>query len=158
MRTIVSLLGVGCLLVAAIGCAKGEPLTLTAIQDAQARWEARGLHSYRMVLEIDGDLIDSGRFEVEVRHDKITRLTRNQVAVASRDPFYTVDGFFKFLRDELEMAADPARYWQASPGTNIHQRAHFHAWGYPTRYLRAVVGTKQNITVVVKDVQPLEAI
>ena len=71
------------------------------------------------------------------------------------DPFYSVEGIFGFLTDELAMAKQPTRFWQAAADARIHQRADFHqARGYCRRYLRAVSGTRHSILLEVVDLQP----
>jgi hypothetical protein len=144
------------LLLLSAACQKSAPLTEQRVSSARKQWAALGLRNYRVRLTIEGDRIQEGDFEIDVRDGRIANLKRNGVPVESRDAFYTVDGMFKFLMDELDMATNPALYWQAPKGTRIHQRAAFHEQkGYVTRYIRAVVGTKHNISIKVSDLEPL---
>lgn len=134
-----------------VACAKGEPLTLDALQEAQARWRASAPNAYTLKIEISGDLVQEGEFEVTVRGDEVVKATRNGQVITTRDAFYTVPGMHAFLREELEMAQNPARYWNASPETRIYQRAHFDPeLGYTRRYLRAVTGTQHNVVITIR--------
>lgn len=132
----------------ALGCQRGDPLTAAAIAQAEATWQDYGVDDYQLELDIEGDLVEEGKFRISVQDGRVTDARRNGKTISTRDPFYTVPGLFKFLRDEIEMAQQPALYWQAGPGTNIYQRALFDARaGYLKRYLRAVTGTKHNIKI-----------
>ena len=140
---------VGVLLTTA-NCAKGEDLTRERLGQAAARWQQASISSYRMTLEITGDRIKAGTFEIEVIRNKIKAVSRNGKNIGSNDRFYSLDGLFKFLDDELEIAKEPARYFNAPSDTRVYLRAHFDPkLGYPTRYLRSVVGTDHNITLEV---------
>ena len=133
-----------------MSCAKGLPLTRAALKESQLRWAANGLPSYRLELEVAGDKIETGAFVIEVRNNRIDFATRNDQELQEPDHFYTVDGLFKFLSNELELGQEPGRYFGASPNSRIYMNVHFHkTLGYPIRYLRAVTETKQNITVTV---------
>jgi len=139
-----------------IGCAKGETLTPADLGAAKNMWQQNGFQSYALTLEITGDKIETGLFEIEVNKGEITKATRNGDNLATTDGFYTIDGIFVFLENELELGNDPARYFGAAPGSRIYMRAHFDPQlGYPTRYLRAVTDTKHNIKVEVKSFKKL---
>jgi hypothetical protein len=140
-----------------LACARGEPLAGDRIEAAERRWQAAGLGDYRLALSIEGDRVQAGDFQIEVRGGTVTSASRNGTAVASRDLFYTVPGLFTFLRDEQGMAAAPERYFGVPAGTPVTQRARFHAeLGYPERYLRAVRGTQHGIEIIVHRVERLE--
>lgn len=139
----------------AAACSGAQPLEAAAIDTAEQRWRDYQLRDYRMELTVEGDRIDSGDFRAEVRGGALVSVERNGEAVSSRDPFYTVPGLYAFMRDELEMAASPERFWGVPPGTAVRQRAQFHReHGYPQRYLRAVSGTQHNVAVQVKRLEP----
>lgn len=138
------------------GCAKGDPLTAKAIDAAEARWRAAPMGAYRMRLEITGDRIEEGEFVVEVRDSVVASVTRNGESITTRDDFYTVDGLFDMLRQELEMAAQPQLFWQQPTNSRIYQRALFdEKSGYCRRYLRSVTGTQHNIVITVEALEPL---
>ena len=139
-----------------VGCAKGESFTPTELRAAEGIWKAQGFQSYALTLEISGDNVETGLFEIEVNQGDIIKATRNGDNLATTDKFYTVDGIFAFLENELELGKEPGRYFGAAPGARIYMRAHFDSeLGYPTRYLRAVTDTKHNITVEVKRLKKL---
>jgi len=148
--------GVAVILLLLGGCAKGDPLTGAAIDAAEARWRANPLAAYRMHLEISGDLIQEGEFVIEVRDGEVASVTGNGETITTRDDFYTVDGLFTMLRQELEMATQPHLFWQPPKDARIYQRAHFDAQtGYCRRYLRSVTGTQHNIVIKVTALEPL---
>ena len=138
-----------------LSCAKGGPLTSEDLSQAQARWGAKGPTSYQLVLEITGDNVETGRFEIEVTQGKIVKASRNRNNLATTDSFYTVPGLFHFLDNELELGKEPKRYFGAAPTARIYMRAHFDpSLGYPTRYLRTITETRHNITVEVQSFTP----
>jgi hypothetical protein len=143
---------------ASAACARGEPLSEATLSAAKARWAARGLADYDVHLEIEGDLVQEGEFEVEVRGRQVRVVRRNGAAVETHDAFYSVDGMFGFLGEELEMAKEPVRYWSAPADARIFQRARFDEdSGRLRRYVRAVSGTKHNIVITVDQVTPVAA-
>ena len=145
-------LGLALVWVSLLSCARGAPLTLDAIESGRQRWRAGGVTDYRMRVKIKSDRTQAGEFRIEVQQGKLHRIARDGESVGMRDPFYTVDGLFGFLLQELEMAQEPGRFWAAPAGAYIHQRAHFDVdLGYPRRYIRAVGGTEHNIVITVED-------
>ncbi len=137
-------------------CAKGAAFTEQDLQQAQAQWNKNGLDSYRLTLEISGDKVETGVFVVEVEQNKIQGITRNGQAITTTDTFYTIEGMFQFLENELELGKEPRRYFGSAPGARIYMRAHFDPkQGFPTRYLRAITDTKHNIAVEVKSLEKL---
>ena len=135
-------------LLALVACARGENLTETQLAQAQSRWQQAGPRNYTLTMTITGDRIEEGRFVATVRDGALSSVTRNHRPIARPAPFYTVPGLFDFLSEELEMAAQPGRYWQAARDARVYQRIRFDdRLGYPTRYLRAVTGTEHNVTL-----------
>ena len=143
------------LLAMTLSCAKGGPLTSADLSEARARWGAKGPASYQLVLEIAGDNVETGLFDIEVQQGKIVKASRNGSNLATTDSFYTIPGLFHFLDNELELGKEPGRYFGAAPDARIYMRAHFDpSLGYPTRYLRTITETRHNITVEVKRFAP----
>ena len=139
-----------------MNCAKGEAFSPQDLTKAHNQWKQKGFQSYALTLEITGDRIETGLFEIEVNQGEIIKATRNGDNLATTDRFYTIEGIFQFLGNELELGKEPERYFGAGPGARIYMRAHFDPeLGYPTRYLRAVTDTKHNITVEVKELKKL---
>ena len=150
-----SLAGLLLLWFATYGCAKGDPLTPEALKTAQALWQQHNLTSYSVSFKIDGNRIESGKFDIVVDKGDIVKAARNGENLATTDTFYTVKGLFEFLAHELELASEPARYFGAPADARVYLRAHFDPkLGYPTRYLRSVVGTKHQVTVEIVSFTP----
>ena len=151
MRRLTPLIAVALL----TGCTRGDTLTAEGLAAAKARWADQGLTSYRMEVEITGDRVEEGHFRVSVEDGAVTEVSRNDKPVVSRDAFYTIDGMFSMLGDELRMAQQAQRYWQAAEGARVYQRAYFDPdRGYCRRYLRAVTGTQHNIVIEVHQLTP----
>ena len=134
------------------GCTSGVPLEGGDLDEARRLWQSAAVTNYRLTLEVKGDRIQTGVFAVVYGGGQVKDVTRNGAPLTVHDPFYSIDGLFALLESELEMAANPARYWGAKDDAQVHQRVRFHrTLGYPEHYLRAVFGTDQNITITVKD-------
>jgi len=140
------------LLFVATGCAGGSPLDSQQIDTARDRWRAVQLSNYDLRMSIDGDRIQKGSFEITVLARRVQKVVRNGETIPSRDAFYTVDGMFDFLGDELQMAQNPQRYWQVGKDASIHQRVTFDdKLGFVRQYIRAVRGTQHNIVIKVEE-------
>jgi hypothetical protein len=137
-------------------CAKGEPLTLRSLQHGENLWLKQAMPHYEIKLTISGDRIQSGDFVSEVKDDIVVHVTRNGESISSKDPFYSIPGMFQFLQDELDMSKDPQRYWNASKGARLYQRAHFDPGnGFVRRYLRSVSGVNHGILIDIHAVRSL---
>ena len=139
-----------CILALLAGCAY-QPLSQTNLQEAQSRWAATHCSRYRLRLDIAGDRIEAGNFSVEVDGPN-TRVTRNGRVLEHPDAFYSVEGLFHFLANEIELGHDPPRFFEAAPDATVYQQIIYDkTWGYPQRYVRAISGTSHNITLDIKD-------
>lgn len=137
-------------------CAKGSAFNEQDLKQARLRWQQNGFNSYYLTLEISGDKVETGVFVLKIKDGRISEATRNGVQLVKPDSFYTIEGIFDFLENELELGQEPGRYFGAAPGARVYMRAHFDPQlGFPTRYLRAVTDTKHNITVEVKKLEKL---
>ena len=132
-------------------CSKKEPLVRGALEAGEQLWKMQGRSDYTLYLEIAGDKIKSGEFVAEVKGNKLISVTRNGQALKTPDNFYTIEGLFNFLHDEIDLGRSPARYFNAPADSKVHQFMLLDKeLGYPKRYVRSVFGTKHNITLEIE--------
>jgi hypothetical protein len=131
-----------------IACSRLPALTPAILTAAEEKWAAHRPEAYRLVLEMTGDRVEKGRFEIEMRSGGIVSLRRNGLVVspnAGQD--YTMEGLFRMLTQELGLAEKPAMLG-APPGYKVYTTARFDdATGRLIRYRRIVGGTSNSIEV-----------
>ena len=131
-----------------------EPLTEQALRAAEARWRERGPTNYDLALEIGGG--QEGAHEIQVREGRVTRMTTGGKPVPeSVWAFWSVEGMFKFLAQELENARNPQRAHGVSDPAAVTLRVQFDAdLGYPRYFLRHVTGRQSQIWWGVTSLEP----
>jgi hypothetical protein len=131
-----------------IACSRLQPLTPDRLAEAEGRWKMHQPDGYRLVIEISGDRVEVGRFELNVQHGRTTDLKRNNLVIrptAGQD--YSMDGLFRMLEQELGLAEKPATLG-APPGYSVYLTAEFDdQTGRLMRYRRIVGGTSNSIDV-----------
>ena len=131
-------------------CSRLQPLTVDALTQAEAKWKQRRPDSYRLVVEMSGDRVETGRFEVTVRGGQAVSLNRNNLVLrpnAGQD--YSMDGLFHMLEQELGLAERPATLG-APEGYAVYLNARFDdLTGRLIRYQRIVGGTSNSIDIKV---------
>jgi hypothetical protein len=129
-------------------CSRLPPLTPEVLRAAEQKWNAHRPPSYRLVIDMSGDRVETGRFEVDVRGGRMVSLRRNGVVLrphAGQD--YTMDGLFHMLALELGLAEKPAMLG-APEGYRVYTSARFDETnGRLIRYRRIVGGTSNSIDV-----------
>ena len=129
-------------------CSRLQPLTVDALTQAEAKWKAQRPESYRLVVEMSGDRVETGRFEVTVRGGQVISLKRNSLVIrpnAGQD--YSMDGLFHMLEQELGLAERPATVG-APEGYSVYINARFDdATGRLIRYRRIVGGATNSIDI-----------
>ena len=131
-------------------------LTRAAYDDARRRWESNGPPSYNLDLQLTGR--EPGAIHVEVRSGEVTAMTRDGVAPQQRRTweYWSVDSQFDLIEQELDKATDPAKGFDAPPGSRVVQRAVFDPrYGYPTQYHRTVMGTPLEIRWEITRFEPV---
>ncbi len=103
-----------------------------------------------MVIEMSGDRVETGRFEVEVRTGQVISLRRNGLVIrptAGQD--YSMEGLFHMLEQELGLSEKPALLG-APEGYAIYLSAKFDdVSGRLIRYRRIVGGASNGIDIKV---------
>jgi hypothetical protein len=131
-----------------VACSRLQPLTSDRLTEAEAKWKAHRPDAYRLVIEMSGDRIETGRFDVSVARGQIISLRRNGLVIrpnAGQD--YSMDGLFHMLEQELGLAERPATLG-APEGYSAYVNARFDdATGRLIRYRRIVGGTSNSIDV-----------
>lgn len=131
-----------------MGCARLPPLTADVLTQAESKWRTHQPESYRLVIEMSGDRVENGRFEVTVRAGQVMNLKRNGLVVrAGTGQDYSLDGLFHMLEQELGLAQRPATLG-APEGYSVYLTARFDEMtGRLIRYRRIVGGTSNSIEV-----------
>ena len=130
------------------GCSRLPPLTVDALMQAEAKWKMKRPDSYRLVIEMSGDRVETGRFEVIVRGTQIVSLRRNGLDIkANAGQDYSMDGLFHMLEQELGLSERPATLG-APEGYSVYLTARFDdVTGRLIRYRRIVGGASNSIDV-----------
>lgn len=138
------------ILTVSASCSRLPTVTPETLSDAERKWNVHKPDSYRLVIEMSGDRVETGRFEVEVRQGEVVSLRRNGLIIRpSAGQDYTMDGLFHMLAQELGLAEKPATLG-APPGYSVYITAKFDdTTGRLMRYRRIVGGTSNSIDVTV---------
>lgn len=124
---------------------EGETLTEAGLREARERWEAADVSDYDLAISVRG--AQSGDHAVRVRGGVVVSMTTGGEEVPERvRPYWSVDGLFRFLEEELENARradEPSQY--------VLEAAFDGELGYPRRFLRHVLGGGQGIEWEVTD-------
>ena len=120
-------------------------MTRSDFEAAIERWQQGGPHDYSMTVQLSGR--QSGTMDVVVRNGQPISVQRNEVLTPERTwAYWTVDGLFEIIREDLEGLDQPERAFGVSDVTQLVQQAEFDAdLGYPRRYRRAVQTTGDSI-------------
>jgi hypothetical protein len=90
------------------GCSRLEPLTESNLTAAEELWQSNAPGWYRAVIEISGERVESGTFEVLVRNNAVVGITLDgQTVRPARSEDYSIKGLFGILRQELALAEEP---------------------------------------------------
>ena len=140
------------LLCGAAACGRLPALTPGILSQAEQKWDAHKPAAYRLVVEMSGDRVETGRFEVEVRSGKVLSLRRNGLVIAANSgQDYSMEGLFHVLAQELGLAEKPTMLG-APDGYLIYTTAKFDdATGRLIRYRRIVGGASNSIEVNVAE-------
>lgn len=138
------------MLFAIAACSRLPALTSDILVAAEQKWHTHRPPSYELVVEMSGDRVETGRFEIEVRSGEIANAKRNGLTIpANTAEAYTMDGLFHVLEQELGLAEKPATLG-APEGYSVYTTAKFDdATGRLIRYRRIVGGTSNSIEVSV---------
>ena len=83
------------LFIALTACSRLEPLTPESLENAQTKWQASKPGQYRLVLEMGGDRVEAGRYEVNVSGEEVTLRRNGEVILLERPQDYSMEGWFR---------------------------------------------------------------
>jgi Family of unknown function (DUF6174) len=123
----------------------GGALTAERLAEARARWAAAGPKSYTLELQLRGAVEDERH--IVVRDSKVVEMTTGGAPVPEAAwSYWTVEGMFGFLDEELRNAAHPKRTYGVDDPRRVVLRAAFdRRRGYPSFFLRHVLGSQQSV-------------
>jgi hypothetical protein len=138
-----------------VACSRLNTLTPQLLSQAQEKWNATRPEFYRLTIEMKGNRVEAGRFEVMVRSGEVVSLTRNGRAIMpGRGQDYSMDGLFRMLHQEVELARNPTLLG-APPGYSAYPMARFdEPTGRLIEFRRTVGGTNNAIDVRVARYEP----
>jgi hypothetical protein len=131
-----------------VACNRLPALTPPILEQAEQKWASHQPRAYRLVIEMSGDRVETGRFEVEVRSGQVVSFRRNGLVLQTdRGQDYTIEGLFHVLEQELGLAEKPTMFG-APEGYTVYTTARFDdASGRLIRYRRIVGGTSNSIDI-----------
>jgi hypothetical protein len=137
-------------------CSRLETLTPVQLDQAEQNWRTHQPVTYRLVIEMSGDRVETGTFEALVRDGKVVTLRRNGLGVtAGSGEDYSMDGLFRMMRQELSLAEKPTMLG-APAGYSAYLQAEFDTeTGRLIRYRRSVGGASNAIEIEVLEYAPL---
>jgi hypothetical protein len=111
--------------------------------------------TYHVVIDMSGDRVEAGKFDVQVRSSKVASIRRNGVALSPNlGQDYSMEGLFHMLEQELGLAERSAMLG-APEGYTVYTNARFDdTTGRLIRYRRTVGGTSNSVEINVLEFQP----
>ena len=112
-----------------------EPVTRERLAAARERWKSANITSYDLDLETTGEM--TGLYHLEVRARQLAKITRNGQSMNPGDrDYWTVDGWFQAIEEDLDNAEKPKTDDPASH-CDYWLRVRYHSTlGYAQRYIR----------------------
>jgi hypothetical protein len=131
-------------------CSGLSTLTSAMLDEAETKWKTARPSSYMLVVAMEGDRVERGEFDVTVEGGVVTAFKRNGEPVSlSAGEDYSMEGLFKFIRQEMDLAKNPALLG-AQPGYSVYQMARFDSrTGGLLHYRRSVGGISHSIDIQV---------
>ncbi len=119
-----------------------EPLTPERLAAARAAWNETGPRSY--VIDVD---VRDAHHRVEVKDGKVVSMTTDGREAPERlHAYWTVEGMFQSLSEELSNLRRPEAAYGVSDPSQVTLRVAFDArYGYPARFLRHVEGQTRSV-------------
>jgi hypothetical protein len=142
---------------AAIGCSGGQPVTDENISAARQVWAKAGIRDYDLEYTTAPA---SGHFLVTVRDGVVKKVEgvgpggeRSELRLAA-PRYYSVDGIFTTIADELAQLKQPRPFEQPEGTTIVMKFKPNPELGYPEWYHRDIMGTSRNARIDILRLTP----
>jgi uncharacterized protein DUF6174 len=157
-------LALGLLLVGLSGCGGGQRVTPEAIARAKQTWQQAGIKNYNLEWVSTGQ--NRSHYRVFVRDGQVRKVysilpDKREIEMhPARPSFYSIEGLFVVIEDELAQLKSDTPFGQPKGTRAVLRFTADPKLGYPQRYERDVGGTRQGVSIeVVKlEINPPEAI
>jgi hypothetical protein len=133
------------------GCGQGIDATPASIATAETKWKAAGIRNYD--LEWTNSGMGNGHYRVFVRDGEVkaiySRLPdgREVIAKPGQPRFYSIDGLFLTIKDELAQLKTDNPFGQPKRTSAILKFTPDPQLGYPKSYRRDVMGTPKGVSI-----------
>ena len=145
------MLAVAALISAVPGCGGGVDATPDSVRVAEAKWKAAGIRDYN--LEWTNSGLGNGHYRVYVRDGEVKAIYsllpggREVVAKPGQPRFYSVDGLFLTIKDEMAQRETATPFGQPKGTSAILKFTPDPELGYPRSYRRDVLGTPKGVSI-----------
>lgn len=140
------------------GCGRQRELTERSLREARLVWTRAEIRDYDLEWTTSG--LRTARYRVTVRGGRVEEVRsvlpdgRELVVHPGAPGFYSVDGLFQTLEEELDQARSARPFGQRS-GTQVVLRFDPDpSLGYPRHYRRDVVGSPKGLALDVTSLAP----
>jgi hypothetical protein len=146
-----------------IGCGEsGDPVQQDRIERDAARWASANIRDYDLTWQSTStrnhSLYRVYVRESEVRAVRMIRPDGKAIALKPADPgFYSVDGLFRTIREELAQSQEPRPFGQPPGTTVILTMRSDERLGYPTMFRRDIFGVDDRMGIDVIELKPSTA-
>lgn len=145
------------------GCGEsGDPVRPERVEADAARWAAAGIRDYDLVWQ-SVSTRNRSTYKVYVRDGDVraVRLVRPDGKAVALKPadmnFYSVDGLFRTIREELAQSQEPRPFGQPPGTTVVLTMRSEDKLGYPTLYRRDIFGVEDRMGIDVIELTPSKA-
>ena len=143
------------LVIFAASCSRLAPLTADSLYTAQQQWRAAKPGRYRLAVEMKGDRVEAGRFEILVSGEDVSIRRNGEVILPAKPQDYSMEGWFRMLQQELDLTNSPTLLG-APPGYSSYPMARFDPNnGRLIRFQRTVGGVQNSIEIDIVEFEPV---
>ncbi|MFO0950241.1 MAG: DUF6174 domain-containing protein [Isosphaeraceae bacterium] len=141
------------------GCGSGVAVTAESLEQARARWKRAGVADYDLEWRTSGT--NRADYEVKVRKGQVQSVEAvapdgRRFPLKPAEPrFYSVDGLFLTIADELAQLDQPTPFGRPKGSSTILRFDPDPSYGYPRSYRRDVVGAPSSLTIEVVRFRPV---
>jgi hypothetical protein len=130
-----------------------EPVTRERLAEAARLWEQAHITNYDLDLEVRG--AQTGRYHVAVRDGTVVEILLNdQPASPAASEYYTIDGLFLTIEEELELSERLAKSDTARKQPVWLRMRCDRKLGYPVRYIGQIPGRPRGVEILVRRFRP----